>query len=327
MSDEATRLGEWILGPVLGAGEESSVHLSTHVDDPQRKAAIKVLGRHSREAIGRFRREAEILAELDNPHIVKVHTLDLEDRMPYLEMEYIPGPSLKRLLLDGPPKVSDALAWATQIGDALVYLHARGVHHRDLSTSNVVLHEGRVVLVDFGLAKPTHGEQITAVGSRFGSVATAPPEWIGNNPVEGAVWDIYAFGVVLHELLTGTEGFPSDPEEPDHVVAAKIMARKRELECLDPGEGFPEPLRALVRRLTARDPRDRPRTMADVREKLGAIRPPDTEPTRPMPPPRTLSEGYRQASLVGNVVTGMLAGGAIILLLAVLWRVLTGILR
>jgi len=326
MNDTPTQLGPWILGTLLGAGETSSVHLCTHVDDPNRRSAIKILGRQNRETVARLRREAEILASLEHPNIVGVQGLDLEDRLPYLEMDYVPGSSLQSVLIDGPPPIADALDWASQLIDALAYLHARNVHHRDISAANLLLHEGRVVLVDFGLAKQVHGQPLTVAGTRFGSVTYAPPEWIGNQPVDGAVWDLYAFGVVLYELITGRAAFATDPDEAPNLEAGRVMSAKREVAHLDPGEQYPAELSSLVRELTAREPHLRPRSAEAVRVRLSKIAIPNREPERPPPPAEALSEGFRQASAVGTIVTAMVGFGAVALVLAVLWRVLRGVL-
>ncbi|MCB9676016.1 MAG: serine/threonine protein kinase [Alphaproteobacteria bacterium] len=316
---DGTRLGDWIVGALLGSGDTSAVHVATHVDDPERKAAIKVLTRPDPATAARFRREAEILESLDHPNIVKVRSLDLEDVLPYLELEYVPGRSLRDVLLDGPPPVATALGWALQVLDALVYLHARNVHHRDLCTSNLVLAGDRVVLVDFGLASLARAGE-TAVGARIGAVNTAPPEWIRDRPIDGDVWDLYAFGLVLYELLTGREGFPASPGEPEHLRAAHVMAEKRRVDALDCGDGFPDDLCQLVRDLTARDPKLRPRTAIEVRDRLKAVVPPAVEPVRPEPPREELSKEFRQASAVGTAVTIALGVGALALFLAVAWR-------
>jgi serine/threonine protein kinase len=321
----AARLGDWVLGPVLGAGDTSSVHLGRHVHDG-RTAAIKVLGRLSRESQARFRREAEILESLEHPGVVQVYDIDLEDRLPYMVMEHVEGRPLTELLLDGPPPVSLALAWATGLAETLKYLHGRHIHHRDLCTSNLIIRDDQVVIVDFGLAKPMHGGNVTAVGTRFGSVGNAPPEWIGNTPVDGAVWDLYSLGVILYELLTGNEGFPvDDDDEPEHVRAAKIMALKRELPHLDHGPQFPTPIRDLVKDMTARDPRDRPKSAAVVLARLRATEPPRSEPIRPERPPGPLSEEFHEASRIGTAISWSLAVAALVVLLAAGWRVLSGV--
>ncbi len=321
------QLGDWVLGPVIGTGLTSSVHLSRHKDDPDRKVAIKVLGRLSRESMARFRREAEILESLEHPAIVRVYDIDLEERLPYLVMEYVDGTPLNEVLLDGPPPVSTALQWATSLCDAIRYLHGRNIHHRDLCTANVLIRDDQVMIVDFGLAKPVHGGHVTAVGARFGSVAHAPPEWIGNTPVDGAVWDLYSFGVLLYELLTGTEGFVVDGDEPDHVQAAKVMALKREVPHLDPGSGFPSPIRQLVRDLTAREPRDRPKSASVVLARLRETEPPVSEPIRPERPPTPLTQEFHEASRIGTAVSWALAIATLIVLVAAGWRVLSGLLR
>jgi serine/threonine protein kinase len=325
--DAPVRLGPWAVGRVIGTGETSSVHLCTHVDDPSRTAAIKILGRHDPDALARFRREAEILASLDHPNIVRVHGLELDEQLPYLEMDYLPGTPVSELLAEGPLPIAHALDITRQLLAALVYLHGRNVAHRDVRPNNLLIHEGRAVLVDFGLAKrEAESGTGTRPGARFGAAAYAPPEWIGAKAVDGQVWDTYAVGAVLHELLTGRPPFPAPSGTPAHVQAARVMSAKREIEALDPGSAYPDDVRALVRDLTRRDPRDRITSAAAAAERLAAIATPSSEPVRPAEPIPAPTAEFRLASSAWTALVGLVALGALTLLLAVAWKLAASLL-
>lgn len=299
------RLGPWNVGRVLGMGEGSSVHLCTHADDPERVAAVKILGRRGSAELARFRQEAEILASLSHPNIVKVYGLDLEEELPYLEMEHIAGQAVSERLLDGPLPLAEALDVVRQLLDALAYLHARNVAHRDVRPSNLLLHGGRVVLVDFGLARQSlEPSQMSLTGARFGAAEYAPPEWIGPKGVDGMVWDMYAVGVVLQELITGQRPFPTPDTTAEHLRAARIMTAKREVPHLDPGPTYPEDLRALIRDLTLRDASHRLKSASAAAERLRALAPVTAEPEPPPEPREPLSESFR---ITSGAWTGVMA--------------------
>lgn len=317
------RLGPWNVGRVLGMGEGSSVHLCTHADDPTRTAAVKILGRHGSNELARFRQEADILASLSHPNIVRVYGLDLEEELPYLEMEHIPGQAVSERLIDGPLPLAEALGVVRQLLDALVYLHARNVAHRDVRPSNLLLHEGRVVLVDFGLARQSlEPSQMSLTGGRFGAAEYAPPEWIGPSGVDGMVWDVYAVGVVLQELITGQRPFPMPDAASEHLRAARIMAAKREVPHLDPGPTYPDDVRALVRDLTLREPGARLKSASAAAERLRALAPITSEPKPPPQPREPLSESFRVTSSAWTGVMALAVVGSIALVGVIAARLL-----
>jgi len=262
----------WVVGSVLGSGAMGSVLLCHNRHAPRIFAAIKLLGEEMatvRGARSRFAREAEVLHALDHPNIVKVRNVRLDGPDPHLEMELVDGKRLEDLIQAGPIPLDDALLYAEQLASAVRYLHRHGICHRDIKPANLLLWRGSVVkLVDFGLALANDGERITEVGASFGTVAYAPPEWVTPEELDPRAWDLYAIGVVLYEMLTGSLAFPTPLVGSPRQNAIRVMTDKQQVPHLDPGETFPAPVRDLVRRLTALRPEDRPRRAREVVESL-----------------------------------------------------------
>jgi serine/threonine protein kinase len=266
----------WVIERSLGAGGMGSVYRARNRHAAKIKAAIKMLSPslvHHPEAKTRFVREAEILYGLDHPHIVKVRNIRLEHNPPYIEMEFIEGRSLYEVLCQPPFPFDRALLFAEQLASAVRYLHRHNVFHRDIKPANLLIRKGTVLkLVDFGLAVDVEGsERITQDGAHFGTVAYAPPEWIRPQDVDPKLWDLYAVGVIIYEMLTGGTPFVADEGASPRQAAVQIMAQKQQLEHLDPGPAYPEALRSLVRDLTAKAPGQRIRDAKLVLKRLQRI--------------------------------------------------------
>src|SRR5262249_52483330 len=181
-----------------------------------RDVAIKVLlpaFAQDRERLARFQREAQVLAFLNHPNIAAIYGLEESDGQPYLAMEYAPGE-----MLPGPIPLEELPGVVRQIIDALEEAHERGIVHRDLKPSNIkITPEGKVKVLDFGLAKALVGDPIDEVASNsptlaasaltrgavlLGTAAYMSPEQARGKPVDKRA-DIFAFGAVLYEMLTG----------------------------------------------------------------------------------------------------------------------------
>ncbi len=162
---------------------------------------------------------------------------------------------------------------AQSIAEVLAHLHARAMYHRDLKPANLlVLPDHTVKLVDFGIARVEGKGRLTMADSRMGTAAYCPPEWIQPDKLLPQQWDLYALGVVLLEMLTGEERFPAREGDASAMAyAVRVMAEKSGIEALDPGPEFPEPVRALVRGLTARDVAARPATAREVHHQLSEL--------------------------------------------------------
>ena len=201
----------WVVERALGAGGMGSVYRCHNRHAKRILAAIKVLEVSLRRIPGaeaRFIREAEILFQLEHPNIVKVRNVRTDVDPPYLEMEFVEGRSLENILAHGALEPGRALHIATQLCDAIRYLHSKGIRHRDIKPANVLLDGDRAKLVDFGLAVEAGMSRITEEGMTFGTVSYAPPEWIDPERLNPTKWDLYALGVVMYEMLTGTVAFP-----------------------------------------------------------------------------------------------------------------------
>jgi len=251
------RIGVWEVKQALGRGGMGTVYRCTHVEAPRLEAAVKVLGdglHRPSEAQVRFIREAEILGGLDHPHIVRVRGLRMDVHPPFIEMDYVAGKPLDRVVKEGPTPVDQALRWMIQLTSALAYLHGKGVRHRDVKPGNVlVTDDDRVVLVDFGLATDSDLERITQEGLSFGTVSYAPPEWMDPDRLEATHWDLYAVAVIFHELLTGAIAFPLSGKGPVRKQLLQVAMAKQKSPPLDPGEDIPEPVRAVIRKATQKE--------------------------------------------------------------------------
>ncbi len=264
------KLGEGGMGVVWTATDTSL----------EREVAIKVLpealGAHH-DRLARFEREAKLLASLNHPNIAAVYGLH---RGPggerFIAMELVPGEDLAAVLERGPLSVDRALAYAAQIAEALEAAHEQGVIHRDLKPANImVTPEGRIKVLDFGLAKsfdadpgsvagspsisPTLTSAGTVAGVILGTAAYMSPEQARGQAVDKRA-DIWAFGCLLHEMLAGSRAFAGDTVSD--TLAAVLTAQP------DPAAlpaGTPRSVRRLIERCTVKDSRRRLRDIGEAR--------------------------------------------------------------
>jgi serine/threonine protein kinase len=203
------QIGPYVLVGELGRGGAGVIYRAR---DPglQRDVAIKLLsGRRSDNpaSLARFRQEAEALAKLRHPHVVKVHTAGEHDGLPYLVMDLIEGASLaKRIEEDGPLPVDEALAITLSLARALEHVHGQAILHRDLKPDNVLLNRrGDPLLTDFGLAKDRSSSQdLSREGAVMGTPGYWPPEQATGQLAQiGPTADIYSLGATLYAMLTG----------------------------------------------------------------------------------------------------------------------------
>jgi Tol biopolymer transport system component len=245
-----------------------------------REVAIKVLPPSvatDADRLARFTREAQTLAVLNHPNIATIHGVEEADGIRALVMEMVPGHDLSELLLGGPMALAEALPIARQIADALEAAHEHGIIHRDLKPGNIRIRpDGTVKVLDFGLAKalgtepPPGGSNaansptittpaMTAAGVILGTAAYMAPEQARGRPVDRRA-DIWAFGVVLYEMLTGTRLFHG--ESVAETLGA-IFTHEPDPSKL-PGE-TPPGIRGLIARCLVKDPRQRLRDIGDAR--------------------------------------------------------------
>jgi serine/threonine protein kinase len=263
----------WVVEKAIGSGGMGSVYRCHNRHAPRILAAIKTLEgavRRVPEAEARFVREAEILFSIDHPNVVKVRNVRLDLDTPYIEMEFVEGESLESRLCRGPMPLEHALDVMAQLLDALVYLHERGIRHRDIKPANLLLNkDGRLKLVDFGLASEADVSRITRANTTFGTVSYAPPEWIRPDELDPESWDIYASGVVFWELLTSRVAFPGSPNVDPRQQAVQIMSIKQNHAPLDPGSSYRDDVRALIGEMTQAD---RTKRLATAREAVRRLR-------------------------------------------------------
>jgi len=247
----------------IGEGGMGEVYRATDTK-LGRDVAIKVIPEafaQDADRMARFAREAQVLAALNHPNIGAIH--GVEERA--LVLELVEGPTLAERTAKGPVSVEEALAIARQIAEAVEYAHERGIIHRDLKPANIKLTlEGRVKVLDFGLAKLTEqGREGATPPTQTMSIAGTPgylaPEQLQGKPAD-ARSDVFAFGCVLYELLSGRRAFPGS------TLAASLTATA--LAEPKPLEGAPKDLERLVRRCLRKDPARRIQHMDDVRVAL-----------------------------------------------------------
>lgn len=242
-----------------------------------RRVAVKIGYPLTYEDTRRFEREASLAGSLAHPHIATIHDFGRTERTGrsavFLVMELLPGRSLAEILDQGVPPLTDALAWARQIADALGAAHDAGIIHRDIKPANVmVVGNGVAKVLDFGIAKARGGPgtELTGTGMIIGSFPyMAPERWTGGAngvPVDGRS-DLYALGCVLMELLTGERPFPAREMH-------ELLAQHLTVEPPSPGSLRPElppGLDELVLDLLAKDPGNRPADAHEVARRLAEL--------------------------------------------------------
>jgi len=285
-----------ILGP-LGAGGMGEVYRARDTR-LEREVALKVLPDEladDEERLRRFEREAKTLASLNHPNVAGIHGMDQVGDVCFIAMELVPGEDLSDRVARGPLPVAEAVEVCRQIAAGLEAAHAAGVVHRDLKPANVRLTpDGRVKLLDFGLAKPIQDEDATLVGTEsilatqagmaLGTPPYMSPEQARGQEVSRAT-DVWAFGCVLFECLTGKRAFAGD----SHVdVLAAIVTRDPDWQALP--EETPGRVREVLRRAFVKDPAERTLSIADAGTEIleaFASRPVpgvNQEPVRPSTP-------------------------------------------
>ena len=271
-----THLGPYEIGALLGAGGMGEVYRArdTKLD---RDVAIKVLPdtfAHDPERLARFEREAKTLAALNHPNIAHIHGVEDSTGVQALVLELVDGPTLADRLASGSIPLSESLGIAKQLVGALDAAHERGIVHRDLKPANIKLRpDGTVKVLDFGLAKVVTGDRatldltqsptVTGGGTRagviLGTTAYMSPEQACCKPVDKRT-DIWAFGCVLYEMLTGQ---PTFARETATETLAAIIERDPEWKALP--HATPPAIVRLLRRCLEKDPRRRLHDVADVR--------------------------------------------------------------
>jgi eukaryotic-like serine/threonine-protein kinase len=279
MHDSPSLIGQTIshyrVTAKLGAGGMGEVYRATDTR-LGREVAVKVLlSSFSGDAqrMARFEREAQLIASLNHPGIASIFGLEESKGIRGLIMELVEGPTLAERLRQGSIPLDEALHIAKQIADSLEYAHEHGIIHRDLKPSNVkVTADGSVKLLDFGLAKamegdtaadisnsPTISVAATQAGIILGTAPYMSPEQARGKPVDRRA-DIWAFGVLLFEMLTGQPLYGGTTMSE---ILARVIEREPDLHRLP--LTIPAPIRQLIRQCLTKNPRQRLRDIGDAR--------------------------------------------------------------
>src|SRR5512136_1163904 len=267
-------LGHYQITDKLGEGGMGVVYKShdAHLD---RFAALKVLPPakvSDPDRKRRFIQEAKAASALNHPNIITIYDIDQADGVDYIAMEYVAGKTLDELIPRKGMRLSLALKYAVQITDALARAHGAGIIHRDLKPSNVMVDEhGLVKVLDFGLAKLTEvtGPEAetaatrTGAGTVLGTAAYMSPEQAEGKHIDTRS-DIFSFGSMLYEMLTGQRAFRGDTRAS--TIASILREEPKPISQVS--EGLPRDAEKTVRRCLRKDPEHRFQTMADLRVAL-----------------------------------------------------------
>jgi eukaryotic-like serine/threonine-protein kinase len=267
-----TKLGSYEILAPLGLGGMGEVYRARD-SKLNRDVALKILPAtftDDAERMTRFRREAQVLASLNHSNIGSIYGLEDWNNHGVLVLELVEGPTLADRVSRGAVPLEEALAIARQIADAVAYAHEKGVTHRDLKPANIKINpEGNVKVLDFGLAKvlegpqnldcdpsqsPTYGNPTTLEGMILGTAAYMSPEQAKGKPVDKRA-DIWAFGVVLYELLTGR---PLFQRETASDTLAAVLKEEPDWSLI------PVKVQPLLRHCLERDPKRRLRDIGDM---------------------------------------------------------------
>jgi len=271
-----SRLAHYEITAHLGSGGFGEVYQASD-SKLGRSIAIKLLPEafsHDAERVARFGREARILASLNHPNIAALYGLEESGERKFLVMELVEGETVAERIKRGPIPLAEALTIAVHIAEALEAAHEKGIIHRDLKPANVkITPEGRVKVLDFGLAKayasdganadpsnsPTLSAAATHAGVILGTAAYMAPEQAKGKTVDRLA-DIWAFGVVLYEMLAGKQLFHGENVTE---ILAGVLKGEPDWQAL-PAE-TPPSVRVLLRRCLQKDPKQRFRDAGDIR--------------------------------------------------------------
>jgi len=319
-----TKLGPYKVVAFLGAGGMGEVYRATDTR-LGRDVAIKVLPADvaaDHERVARFRREAQLVASLNHPNVAAIYGIEEADGAVALALELVDGEDLASRLSSGPIPIDETIAIARQIAEGLEAAHERGIVHRDLKPGNVIVtKDGVVKVLDFGLAKawsgdpdssgssggalsqsPTMSRHMTEAGMILGTAAYMSPEQARGKPVDKRS-DIWAFGVVVDEMLTGRRLF--DGETVTDVLAA-VLTRETNLASLP--EATPPSVRRLIARCLERDPKKRLRDIGEARIALADPAAAEIPPSAPAVPARPGSRRLAGAIALAALAVGVAAG-------------------
>ena len=266
----------------------------------------------------RFTREIKLAAALQEPHIVPVLAAgQTEDGLPYYTMPFVRGESLRARITKGRIPIEESLSILRDVASALAYAHRQGIVHRDIKPENILLSEGTAVVTDFGIAKalqaargtPRHG-MLTITGASIGTPMYMAPEQAAADPTTDQRADIYAWGAVAYELISGKHPFASKASSPQELLAAQMSDTPRPLA---PNRGLPRPVAALVLRCLSKNRLQRPANGTELLATLNELSTGQRFPFPSLPLPSRRGWGMAAATIAI----------ALILLAGSVWRART----
>lgn len=317
-------LGRYTILERIGAGGMGIVYKAR---DPRlkRDVAIKVLPPEAAadgERRARFEQEAQVASALNHPNIATIYEISADDDgTTFIAMEYVPGRTLGETIPRKGLNLSEALRYAVQIADALARAHGSGIIHRDLKPGNIVVTpEGRVKLLDFGLAKLVQRDagaavdvtrttgDLTAEGMVVGTTRYMSPEQARGKPIDART-DIFSFGAVLYEMIAGRHAFSG----ASVLEIATAVVRDNPAPLSEAAPDVPRDLERIVTRCLRKDPERRFQSAADLKVALEELR----EESESGPQPVRVPAARRRGMLA---VAGL---AALVLVLALLWMLRT----
>lgn len=236
----------------------------------KRNVAIKLLPQHISENSDerkRFEIEAQAAAALNHPNIATIYNIEDADGELFIVMEYIEGQELKEKLKDGPLSIEEVQSIAIHIAEGLQAAHEKGIVHRDIKSSNIMVTEnGKIKIMDFGLAKIEEGIHLTKEQTTLGTAAFMSPEQTRGEEVDSRS-DIWSFGVVLYEMLTGELPFKGDYEQAViYSILNEYPKSSTELR-----EDIPSQLTRIVEKTLQKNPINRYHTAKDLIKELKSV--------------------------------------------------------
>ena len=272
---ERALAGMYTFESELGGGGMSRTYLA-HEQSLDRRVVVKVLAPELLEGLSveRFKREVLMAAKLQHPHVVPVLASGDADGLPWFSMPFVAGESLRQRMVRGPVPLDEAMGILRDVARALAYAHGNGIVHRDIKPDNVLLSGGSATVTDFGIAKAISASRsggsnatLTQAGMAIGTPAYMAPEQAAADPDLDHRADLYAFGAMAYELLTGQQMFAG--RTPARVLAAQLGEMPRDVRELQPG--LPPELAALVMQCLAKEPDARPADANVIVRQLDAV--------------------------------------------------------
>jgi len=287
----------------LGGGGMSRVFLAN--DNALGRAVVfKVLLPELAAGVNaeRFKREVQLSARLQHPHIVPVLSAGEVDGLPYYVMPFVKGESLRARLAGGPLPIPEVVSILADVAKALAYAQSDGIVHRDIKPDNILLSGGACTVADFGIAKAIssarrseEGDTLTSLGTSLGTPAYMAPEQVAGDPNVDHRADIYSLGCVAYEMLAGKTPFAG--KSPQQMLAAHVMETPAPLATLRPDA--PDSLVALVNRCLEKEPSARPQSATELVTQLEAS---GAHTTLPMATPRRSRSRAPMWAMVGGLV-------------------------